>query len=427
IVIGGSTLLDTLKPDSDIDIIIIVSKSCLIVNALFCSQCRKIYSQLGKFCNLHDYIFGNNKKSLYTMFRNELVNFYFIVNLENLISDNSSQLIKIENARIPLFSILIYGVDIDVMVAPVPYENIPIELNLSNYENRRIILNNLELINELINRMNLLNDFQYTKSILMLNGYRIAYREKFFLIDSKIRNKFTNLLRAIKLWANQREIYSNIFGYLSGTILSIMATKICLIYPNSNLPFLLQQFFLIFSTWKWPIPLFTEDFKEDFEEISEPKLVKSWNLSDLNQTEYFKGDQMPIISSPLPYQNTAFNINKFTKQKIIEQMTYAFNQFSNNSIKPFSSDNFWKNNLFAKFDYKNYYNYFLIIICSVKENNNNNLNEQCGLIKTKIRLNLLNWVNKTIIYLNNEEIKLNKYLDNYHVISGYQEKIKCSE
>uniref|UniRef100_A0A1I8B9Q5 Uncharacterized protein n=1 Tax=Meloidogyne hapla TaxID=6305 RepID=A0A1I8B9Q5_MELHA len=99
----------------------------------------------------------------------------------------------------------IYGIDLDIMVAPIPYQNIPMDLNLTNYENKEIILNNLEIINKLINTINSFKNIEYTKSVLMLNGYRIAYREKFFLIEPQIRNKFTNLLRAVKLWAKSNK------------------------------------------------------------------------------------------------------------------------------------------------------------------------------------------------------------------------------
>jgi poly(A) polymerase Pap1 len=46
-----------------------------------------------------------------------------------------------------------------------------------------------------------------------------------------------------------KQIYSNVLGYLSGTSLSIMAAKICLLYPTADLEFLMEKFFYIFSMW----------------------------------------------------------------------------------------------------------------------------------------------------------------------------------
>jgi len=39
------------------------------------------------------------------------------------------------------------------------------------------------------------------------------------------------------------------FGYLSGTILTIMCSKIILIYTSENLLFLIKKFFLTFANW----------------------------------------------------------------------------------------------------------------------------------------------------------------------------------
>jgi poly(A) polymerase Pap1 len=53
-----------------------------------------------------------------------------------------------------------------------------------------------------------------------------------------------------------KQIYSNVLGYLSGTSLSIMAAKICLLYPTGDLEFLLGKFFHIFGMWYIKLFLF---------------------------------------------------------------------------------------------------------------------------------------------------------------------------
>uniref|UniRef100_A0A1I8B9R1 PAP_central domain-containing protein n=1 Tax=Meloidogyne hapla TaxID=6305 RepID=A0A1I8B9R1_MELHA len=161
--------------------------------------------------------------------------------------------------------------------------------------------------------------------------------------------------------------------------------------------------------------------------LKENSLVESWNLLNLNSKDFYQGDQMPIISSLLPHQNTAFNVNEFTRQKIIEKMREAFLLFEKNSLKSTIPNNYLSKQLFKPFDYKNHYKYFLIIICAVKneKNKQNNLNEICEFMKTKIRLALVNWVNKSEIYENGIKINLSEFLESYHSISDYQENKTC--
>ena len=47
----------------------------------------------------------------------------------------------------------------------------------------------------------------------------------------------------------EKGLYSNVFGYLSGTALILMTAKICLIYQSASLTFLVQRFFQIYSLW----------------------------------------------------------------------------------------------------------------------------------------------------------------------------------
>ncbi|KAL3095768.1 hypothetical protein niasHT_024064 [Heterodera trifolii] len=66
---------------------------------------------------------------------------------------------------------------------------------------------------------------------------------------------FRHLLIATKFWAKNSYIYSNKMGFLNGMSLAIMVAKIVLLFPNSSLQFLLENFFLIYSTRHQQIPI----------------------------------------------------------------------------------------------------------------------------------------------------------------------------
>uniref|UniRef100_A0A914L5L2 polynucleotide adenylyltransferase n=1 Tax=Meloidogyne incognita TaxID=6306 RepID=A0A914L5L2_MELIC len=111
------------------------------------------------------------------------------------------------------------------------------------------------------------------------------------------------------------------FGYLSGSILFVMAAKICLIYPFGELNFLLQKFFQIYSAWAWPLPLIIEDITN-----TEPDIIKNFNdfwdfnKLKLNEESSKSGDKMPILTSLFPEQNTAHNVNEFTLKIILREI-----------------------------------------------------------------------------------------------------------
>uniref|UniRef100_A0A914MZ76 polynucleotide adenylyltransferase n=1 Tax=Meloidogyne incognita TaxID=6306 RepID=A0A914MZ76_MELIC len=69
------------------------------------------------------------------------------------------------------------------------------------------------------------------------------------MLEKNIWEIFSDLMRVVKYWAKQKGLYSNVFGYLSGTALILMTTKICLIYQSASLTFLVQRFFQIYSLW----------------------------------------------------------------------------------------------------------------------------------------------------------------------------------
>uniref|UniRef100_A0A914LIT4 polynucleotide adenylyltransferase n=1 Tax=Meloidogyne incognita TaxID=6306 RepID=A0A914LIT4_MELIC len=157
---------------------------------------------------------------------------------------------SIGNARVPILSISISGVEMDIMAAPIPYNKIPENFDPTNIANEEIVNKNKKTLDELIDGMIKQNDPFYNKSILVLTGYRIAYNIKSkFIQTTKQSSLFVDLLRSVKLWAKRKQIYSNVFGYLSGTILILMTAKINLIYSTGDLTYLLQQFFKVFSEW----------------------------------------------------------------------------------------------------------------------------------------------------------------------------------
>nr|CAD2167755.1 unnamed protein product [Meloidogyne enterolobii] len=348
---------------------------------------------LGVFCQEHDFIFGEGVDTFNST----------IKLLENDMEDLKVN--SIPYGRVPLIEIQYKNIEIDIMFAIDASKINTSYGDLTNYASRKIILDNLRKIDGIIEEMvNADEKKVLTKSVIILAGYRIAYRLKYFLIDDGRRPIFTNLLRTIKLWAKKNEIYSNMFGYLSGTILTIMCSKIILIYTSENLLFLIKKFFLTFANWDWPMPVLVEPLNPKQQLNSKEDInLRPWEITDIDPSNGHEGDQMPVISPLYPEQNTAYNVNLNTRKLITKIMKEAYNLLKNEG-----HNNYLK--LFENFDYKKYYNYFILITCLETEIQ---INNNCISVKAKLRKTLFKWADLA---------KIKDQIEQYHVISSFQRK-----
>jgi poly(A) polymerase len=85
-----------------------------------------------------------------------------------------------------------------------------------------------------------------------VNGYRTS-----LYLKKNIKNykNYQVVLKTIKMWAKNKGIYSQIYGYLGGAALSIMLAKIFQLYPNYSPLQLLDRFFFIYANWIWTMPV----------------------------------------------------------------------------------------------------------------------------------------------------------------------------
>jgi poly(A) polymerase len=66
---------------------------------------------------------------------------------------------------------------------------------------------------------------------------------------------FRVLLKAIRLWAKKKSLYSSVLGYLGGAAWSILCAKICIQYPMLSAVELIHMFFKVYSIWDWSLPV----------------------------------------------------------------------------------------------------------------------------------------------------------------------------
>uniref|UniRef100_A0A7E4V747 polynucleotide adenylyltransferase n=1 Tax=Panagrellus redivivus TaxID=6233 RepID=A0A7E4V747_PANRE len=207
--------------------------------------------------------------------------------------ENATELHAVEEAFVPVIKLKYNGIELDILFARLALREIPDDQSL-NDDN---LLRNLD-----------------EKSIRSLNGCRVADE-----ILRSIPNKasFTVALRAVKLWAKNHSVYSNSLGFLGGVSWAILVARVCQLYPNASAANIIEKFFLVYSTWEWPHPVFLKDGdsvpRADIQTLNE--LV--WDPRNRIQDRYHL---MPIITPAYPEQNSTFNVTKSTRKIITNEI-----------------------------------------------------------------------------------------------------------
>uniref|UniRef100_A0A8C6YSU9 polynucleotide adenylyltransferase n=2 Tax=Nothoprocta perdicaria TaxID=30464 RepID=A0A8C6YSU9_NOTPE len=131
----------------------------------------------------------------------------------------------VEDAYVPVVKFEFDGIEIDLVFARLSVQTISDNLDLGDDSRLRSL------------------DIRCIRS---LNGCRVT-DEILHLVPNKENFRLT--LRAIKLWAKRRGIYSNMLGFLGGVSWAMLVARTCQLYPNALASTLVNKFFLVFSKW----------------------------------------------------------------------------------------------------------------------------------------------------------------------------------
>jgi poly(A) polymerase len=187
-----------------------------------------------------------------------------------------TSLLAVTTAKVPIIELVIHDVNIDLQFARVTANTVSPLLNVLDDN----ILQGLD-----------------QRDVTALNGPRVTE-----LIVKLVPNyaNFCTLLRATRLWAARRGIYSNKLGYLGGVNFNILCAFVCQSFPNLSPAGLLRSFFLVFVNWPWPRPV---------------KITEAYLLPlgfPVWMPESFRGHVMPIITPAYPCQNSSVNVTRST-------------------------------------------------------------------------------------------------------------------
>ncbi|XP_071522219.1 poly(A) polymerase type 3 isoform X3 [Panulirus ornatus] len=251
----------------------------------------------------------------------------------------------VEEAFVPVIKMKYEGIEIDLLFARLALKEVPDSVDLKD----DTILKNLD-----------------EKCVRSLNGCRVTDE---ILRQVPNRESFRLALRAIKLWAKRHGVYSNVLGYLGGVSWAMLVARTCQLYPNATASTLVEKFFLVFSKWTWPAPVYLKqpyDAKLNFK-VWDPRV----NVQD-------RFHLMPIITPAYPQQNSTFNTSQSTRAVMVEEFKMGLQITEDIMLAKATWDKlFQPPNFFQK------YRHYLVVI-AVARTPEDHL-EWYGLVESKIR------------------------------------------
>jgi poly(A) polymerase len=257
------------------------------------------------------------------------------------------EIAPVPDAFVPIIKIKFSGISIDLICAKLDIPQVPLDLSVAD----KNLLRNLD-----------------EKDLRALNGTRVT-DEILQLVPKPVVFKLS--LRAIKLWAQRRAIYANVFGFPGGVAWAMLVARICQLYPNAVSAVVVAKFFHILTQWSWPQPVLLKPIEDG------PLQVRIWNPRVYAQDRQHR---MPVITPAYPSMCATHNITAST-QKIIMSELQRGTELMQDII---SHKQTWAD-LFVKHDFFFKYKFYLTIVASTRGDDEQHL-KWSGLVESKLRL-----------------------------------------
>ncbi|XP_072171310.1 poly(A) polymerase beta-like isoform X2 [Diadema setosum] len=253
----------------------------------------------------------------------------------------------VEEAFVPVIKLVFDGIEMDILFARLALRVVPENLDLTNDS----ILKNLD-----------------QKCVRSLNGCRVT-DEILNVVPNKENFRLT--LRAIKLWAKKKGVYSNALGFLGGVSWAMLVARTCQLYPNAAASTLVNKFFLVFTKWAWPQPVLLKS-PNTSTDLGFPEWDPRVNVND-------RFHLMPIITPAYPQQNSTYNVSVSTKT-VIEQELQAGLAVTQEIMQGKAT---WEK-LFEPSNFFQKYKHYIVLIASA--GNEDHHLKWVGLVESKIRV-----------------------------------------
>ncbi|KAF2218396.1 Poly(A) polymerase PAPalpha [Elsinoe ampelina] len=252
----------------------------------------------------------------------------------------------VPDAHVPIMKLEYAGISIDLIFARLQLSSVSSNLDLKD--------------NSLLRGLD-------ETDLRSVNGTRVTDEMLELVPQTKT---FRHALRTIKLWAQKRGIYANVYGFLGGVAWAMMVARVCQLYPNASGSLIVARFFHLMKGWRWPQPILLCDIPDG------PLQVRVWN------PRIYPGDArhlMPIITPAYPSMCATHNVSQST----LGIMTRELARADQITTQIFNGQKQWKD-LFEKHTFFTQdYKYYLTIISASKTKDAQQM--WSGLVQSKVR------------------------------------------
>lgn len=257
------------------------------------------------------------------------------------------EMAPVPDAFVPIIKIEFSGISIDLIFARLDIPRVPIDLSLDD----KNLLRNID-----------------EKDLRALNGTRVT-DEILTLVPKP--TVFKHALRCIKMWAQQRAIYGNVYGFPGGVAWAMLVARICQLYPNAVSAVIVEKFFHIYSQWSWPQPVLLKQIEDG------PLQVRVWNprLYALDRQH-----RMPVITPAYPSMCATHNITGSTQKVILSEFKRGIEIMNDISV----GRKLWAD-LLARHNFFHQYKFYLCIVAATKSSHDDHV-KYAGMIESKLRL-----------------------------------------
>lgn len=206
-----------------------------------------------------------------------------------------TQLQAVKDSYVPVIKFQLHGISIDLLYAQLQLSIVPEDLDVR----AQSTLRNCD-----------------EQSVRALNGCRVTDTILAEVGAGQISN-FRIALKAMKLWAERRGVYSNVTGFLGGVNWAILVAYICRLYPRGVASTIMLRFFKIYCNWRWPTPIVLQQIDHQ-----NPMGMKQWDprLDYRDQSHL-----MPIITPAYPCMNSSYNVSDSTLKIMMDEFMRGVN------------------------------------------------------------------------------------------------------